>query len=69
MTGIRVGVASVDFTPELGLPLMGNFRDDYAARGVHDPLWAKAVVFADEYLPWLAWAGIATELLGAPASS
>lgn len=48
MSGIRVGVASVDFTPEPGLPLMGNFRDDYAARGVHDPLRAKAVVFADE---------------------
>jgi hypothetical protein len=26
---------------------MGNFRDDYAARGVHDPLCAKAVVLAD----------------------
>jgi len=48
MSDIRVGVASVDFTPELGLPLMGNFRDDYAARGVHDPLRAKAMVFADE---------------------
>ena len=26
---------------------MGNFRDDYAARGCHDPLVAKALVFAD----------------------
>jgi hypothetical protein len=26
---------------------MGNFRDDYLARGVHDPLLAKAIVFAD----------------------
>lgn len=26
---------------------MGNFRDDYLARGVHDPLRAKAVVFED----------------------
>ncbi len=48
MSGIRVGVASVDFTPEPGLPLMGNFRDDYAARGAHDPLRAKAMVFAGE---------------------
>ena len=47
MTGLRVGVATVDFTPEPGLPLMGNFRDDYAARGVHDPLMAKAAVFED----------------------
>lgn len=44
---MKVGLATVDFTPRPGLPLMGNFRDDYAARGVHDPLCAKAVVFAD----------------------
>ena len=44
---MRVGIATVDFTPRPGLPLMGNFRDDYAARGVHDPLYAKAMVFAD----------------------
>ena len=47
MTGLRAGVATVDFTPEPGLPLMGNFRDDYAARGVHDRLRAKAMVFED----------------------
>jgi neutral ceramidase len=44
---MRVGCATVDVTPPVGLPLMGNFRDDYAARGVHDPLRAKAIVFAD----------------------
>lgn len=44
---MRVGVATVDFTPRAGLPLMGNFRDDYASRGVHDPLCAKAMVFDD----------------------
>ena len=44
---MQVGVATVDFTPQAGLPLMGNFRDDYAARGCHDPLVAKAMVFAD----------------------
>lgn len=44
---MQVGIASVDFTPRIGLPLMGNFRDDYLARGVHDPLRAKAMVFAD----------------------
>ena len=48
MGNIRVGTATVDFTPEPGLPLLGNFRDDYAARGVHDPLRAKAMVVADE---------------------
>jgi len=49
MPTIRAGIAEVDFTPEPGLPLMGNFRDDYAARGVHDPLLAKAIVFADRH--------------------
>lgn len=44
---LRVGFAQVDITPEPGLPLMGNFRDDYAARGAHDPLYAKALVFDD----------------------
>lgn len=42
---MRIGVAELDYTPEPGLPLMGNFRDDYAARGVHDPLSARAFVF------------------------
>jgi len=44
---MRIGISTVDFTPEPGLPLMGNFRDDYAARGMHDPLCAKAMVFED----------------------
>ena len=47
MDRMRVGFSAVDITPQPGLPLMGNFRDDYAARGVHDPLWARAIVFAD----------------------
>jgi hypothetical protein len=41
-------VAEVDFTPPLGLPFMGHFRDDYAVRGVHDPLRARALVVANE---------------------
>jgi hypothetical protein len=47
MGNLRIGIARVDYTPELGLPLMGNFRDDYGARGVHDPLYARALVFQD----------------------
>jgi hypothetical protein len=47
MAEIWVGAATLDITPGLGLPLMGNFRDDYAARGAHDPLRARAMVFAD----------------------
>lgn len=47
MADLLVGIAQVDYTPRVGLPLMGNFRTDYAARGVHDPLYAKAIVFQD----------------------
>ncbi|MDP6780092.1 MAG: neutral/alkaline non-lysosomal ceramidase N-terminal domain-containing protein [Candidatus Latescibacteria bacterium] len=47
MSPLKVGVAQVDFTPEAGLPLLGNLRDDYASQGVHDPLMAKAIVIAD----------------------
>lgn len=47
MSSVRAGIASVDFSPEPGLPLMGNFRDDYAARGLHDPLMSKAIVLED----------------------
>ena len=47
MSQLNVGLAAVDITPSPGLPLMGNFRDDYLARGVHDPLMAKAIVFED----------------------
>ena len=44
MSNWKIGVAEKDFTPPPGLPLMGNFRDDYAARGMHDPLCARALV-------------------------
>ena len=44
MSHLSVGIAQVDYTPEIGLPLLGNFRTDYAARGVHDPLCSHALV-------------------------
>lgn len=44
MRKLKIGIAQVDYTPRTGLPLQGNFRDDYAARGVHDPLFSKAIV-------------------------
>lgn len=41
-----VGIAEIDYTPEPGISLEGNYRgDDYASRGVHDPLFARAHVF------------------------
>ena len=47
MSAMKVGVAEVDFTPPLGLPIMGHIRDDYAAKGVHDPLRARALVVSN----------------------
>jgi neutral ceramidase len=47
MSTLNIGVAEVDFTPPPGLPLMGHIRDDYAARGTHDPLRARALVVAN----------------------
>ena len=38
----EVGAATADITPPVGTPLAGNFRDDYAARGVYRPLTARA---------------------------
>ena len=46
---LKIGIAEVNYTPEVGLDLVGNYRgDDYAARGVHDSLYAKALVASDE---------------------
>lgn len=42
---IKIGIAEVNYTPEVGLDLVGNYRgDDYASRGVHDSLFARALV-------------------------
>jgi hypothetical protein len=46
MVSLRVGTAKADCTPDAGVPLMGHLREDYASTGVHDPLYAKAAVFA-----------------------
>ena len=40
-----IGFAEINYTPEIGLNLEGNYRDDdYASRGIHDPLFARAIV-------------------------
>jgi len=48
MTKLRAGVAQIDYTPQIGLPLQGNYRQDYAARGIHDPLKARGLVFTND---------------------
>ena len=46
---LKIGIAEVNYTPRVGLALVGNYRgDDYASRGVHDSLYAKALVASDE---------------------
>ncbi len=46
---IRIGLAEVNYKPDVGLDLVGNYRgDDYASRGIHDSLFAKAMVAEDK---------------------
>lgn len=46
---LLIGMAEVNYTPEIGLDLVGNYRgNDYASRGVHDSLYARAIVFNDQ---------------------
>ncbi|MBK8501170.1 MAG: neutral/alkaline non-lysosomal ceramidase N-terminal domain-containing protein [Saprospiraceae bacterium] len=42
---LGIGYAEVNYTPRIGLGMVGNYRgDDYASRGIHDSLFAKAIV-------------------------
>jgi len=44
-SNFSIGFAKVNYTPRVGLAMVGNYRgDDYASRGVHDSLYAKAIV-------------------------
>jgi len=48
-SGILIGIAEVNYTPEVGLDLEGNYRgNDYASRGVHDSLFGRAIVAQDK---------------------
>ena len=40
---LRVGAASVDITPPVGTPMAGYYAERLS-KGVHDPLYAKAIV-------------------------
>ena len=47
--GLQLGYAEVNYTPRVGLDMVGNYRgDDYASRGIHDSLYAKAFVALGE---------------------
>ncbi len=42
---LQLGYAEINYTPRVGLNMVGNYRgDDYASRGIHDSLYAKAIV-------------------------
>lgn len=44
-----IGFAEINYTPEIGIDLAGNYRgNDYASRGIHDPLFARALVAVGE---------------------
>ncbi len=62
---MRCGLGVSDCTPRVGLPMQGNYRDDYAARGVHDPLLAHALVVANDAGQKIALLSIDVCLLGA----
>jgi hypothetical protein len=45
---LKIGIAEVNYTPEIGHDLVGNYRgNDAASRGIHDSLYAKALVASD----------------------
>jgi neutral ceramidase len=46
---LLIGIAEVNYKPEVGLDMAGNYRgNDYASRGIHDSLYARAIVAASE---------------------
>lgn len=48
-SSLQIGLAEVNYNPPVGMDLVGNYRgDDYASRGIHDSLYAKALVASDE---------------------
>ncbi len=44
METYEIGLACVEITPPVGTPIAGNFRTDYASRGVYAPLCSRTVV-------------------------
>ena len=44
MDKYETGTSAVDITPPVGAPILGNYREDYASRGVHTPLYSRTLV-------------------------
>ena len=47
LTNLKAGVAKVDITPPISVPLGGYADREGPATGIHDPLYAVAIVFDD----------------------
>lgn len=48
-SSVLIGIAEVNYTPPVGMDMAGNYRgNDYASRGVHDSLYARALVVAND---------------------
>jgi len=48
-SSLKIGIAEVNYTPPVGVALEGNYRgNDYASRGVHDFLYARAIVASNK---------------------
>jgi hypothetical protein len=45
--GLEIGVATVDITPPLGMPMRGYASRKDLSNGIWDPLYAKSIVFDD----------------------
>jgi hypothetical protein len=58
-TAFQAGFGRADITPKLGCRLMGYGNRTHGATGVHDRLWARALVLAQADT---AWAIVACEL-------
>ena len=46
--GLRAGVAKVDITPPVGIPMGGFAARPARSQGIHDPLYAKALALSTE---------------------
>lgn len=61
MATLKAGVAEVEITPPVGSWLCGYGFREGPSTGVHDPLFARALVLSDERSAWVV---IAADLIG-----
>lgn len=45
---MRFSTANIDITPPIGLPIGGNIRNDYNARGIHDNLFCNIILLEND---------------------